>query len=175
MTEKPIYFEIYRDAHENAASLLKESKILFDNGCYSRSYFLAYTALEEISKSQFAADVCTGFHTEEEFQGFYTDHKLKNENIGWAHHDANSHPHNLIWVGPDRDDVETINTEKPLFGKRNNSLYVGISNTCLKLPKKEVSEKDAMGIIHITETALERIWDMTENWGHKIGTNGFMK
>ncbi|KKQ94974.1 MAG: hypothetical protein UT20_C0033G0004 [Candidatus Levybacteria bacterium GW2011_GWA1_39_11] len=174
-TKKFSYLGVYNDAHKNAVDLLNESKILFDKECYSRAYFLAYTALEEISKSQFAADVCTGFHTEEDFLAFYTDHGMKNKNIGWAHHDANSYPHNLIWVGPDRDDVETINAEKPLFGKRNNSLYVGISNNCLKLPKNEVSEKDAMGIIHITETALERIWDMTENWGHQIGTKGFMK
>jgi len=38
---------------------------------------LAFTALEEISKSQFAADVYTGFVDEEEIKDFYKDHKSK--------------------------------------------------------------------------------------------------
>jgi AbiV family abortive infection protein len=34
---------------------------------YARAFFLAFTALEEISKSQLAADVVTGFMSEDEF------------------------------------------------------------------------------------------------------------
>lgn len=136
---------------------------------------MAFTSLEEISKSQFAADVFTNFSKEEDFVNFYRNHKEKIERIGWAHYDANSYPHNIIWVGPDRDDVEKIEASKPLFEKRNNSLYVGINGDAIVLPKNEIIENDVKEILHIVETAFQRIWEMIEYWGHNIGTKGFMK
>jgi AbiV family abortive infection protein len=175
LIKKLDYFEIYKKAHKNAIELLKEAKILFEKECYSRAYFLAFTALEEISKSQFAADVYTSFSKEEDFLSFYRNHKDKIKRINWAHYDANSYPHNTIWIGPDRDDVEIIEASKPLFKKRNNSLYVGIENTKIILPDEEIKEKDVKEIIHIADVAFERIWEVTEYWGNNIGTKGFMK
>ena len=170
------YLNIYNEAHNNAVGLLKESQILFDNGCYARSYFLAFTALEEISKSQFAADVFTGFSKEDDFLNFYTNHKDKIRRIGWAHEDANSYPHNIIWVGPDRDDVERVKDSEPLFQKRNDALYVGMIDNNIKLPNEEVSETDAQEIIHIANVAFQRIWEVSgEFGGNQIGTKGFMK
>ncbi|KKP32064.1 MAG: hypothetical protein A2312_02550 [Candidatus Staskawiczbacteria bacterium RIFOXYB2_FULL_32_9] len=170
------YLKIYQEAHNNAAELLKEAEILFDNECYSRSYFLAFTALEEISKSQFAADVSTGYSKEKVFLRFYTNHKYKIKGMSWAHYDANTSPHNLVWVGPDRDDVERVKANEPLFEKRNNSLYVGIINNYIKLPKKEILGPDAKEIIHIANVAFQRIWEASgEFGGNQIGTKGFMK
>ena len=42
------YLEIYRAAHNNAADLLREAELLFDNKYFARAYVLAFTALEEI-------------------------------------------------------------------------------------------------------------------------------
>lgn len=59
--DKEKFLELYRIAHNNAVDLLAEAEILFANKKYARAYFLAFTGLEEIAKSQLAADVFTGF------------------------------------------------------------------------------------------------------------------
>jgi len=53
---------MYRLAHSNAEQLLREAEILFERKRLARAYFLAFTGLEEIAKSQLAADVCTALH-----------------------------------------------------------------------------------------------------------------
>lgn len=170
------YFEIHKQAHANAAELLKEAKILFDNKCYPRAYFLAYTALEELSKSQHAADVFTDFSKERDFNESYKNHHDKIERIRWAHNDAIAWPHNFIWLGPDIDDFEKIAPSEPSWEKRQNSLYVGADHSNINIPKKEITQDDAREIIHIIDTAFERIWEVSgEFGGNQIGTRGFMK
>lgn len=174
---KQYYLEIYQKAHNNAVELLQEAEILFKHKKYSRAYFLAFTTLEEISKSQFAADVFTGMCSEEEFKAFYRNHKVKIRQMGWAHNDANSYPHNLKWVGPDQDDMEEVNPKAPIFQKRQASLYVDIDfeRQIVSSPGQVISEEDAREIIHIVGVALQRVLEVTEFWGHQIGTKGFMK
>jgi len=67
---KDNYLEIYRVAHNNASDLLEEAELLFNHKYFARAYALAFTALEEISKSQFAADVFTDLCKEEDFNKF---------------------------------------------------------------------------------------------------------
>ena len=170
------YLKIYRESHNNAIGLLKEAKLLLEHEHYARAYTLAYTALEEISKSQLAADVFTQFSKEEEFLKTYVNHKDKINRVEWAHIDASSYPHNLIWVGPDKEDMEKMDPEKPLWLKRQKSLYVDIDDANnITTPSGSITENDAKSIIHVVEVALERIWEVTEYWGHQIGTKGFMK
>jgi len=173
--KKNNYLNIYNQAHNNATDLLCEVKILFENKKYARSYFLAFTALEEISKSQFAADVFTGFSQEADFLKFYKDHHKKIDGVEWAHFDANSDLYNIIYIGPDIDDTKKITSKKPLWEKRQNSLYVNINEQEIIVPAEQISKDDAEGIIHITETALSRIMEVTEVFGNQIGTKGFMK
>ncbi len=147
-----------------------------EHGHFPQAYFFAYTALEEISKSQFSADVFTGLRKEEEFEKFYRDHKNKITNVEWAHEDTTYRPK---WIGPDRDDIEEIHPDKPLFNKRQSALYLDVdfnNNTVIK-PWDVILEKDAKDIIHIVEVAFERIWEITneEFGGGQIGTKGFMK
>jgi AbiV family abortive infection protein len=176
---KNTYLEIYNAGNKNASDLLKSANLLCDAGHYAQAYVLAYTALEEISKSQFAADVFTGLNTEEEFKKFYRAHDDKIAGIGWAHHDANSYPHRYKWIGPDMDDVEEVNPEKPLFSKRQAALYVDVdfTNGTLSKPSEVISEKDARDIIHVLEVARERIWEVSnDEFGTgRIGTKGFLK
>ena len=169
------FYQIYFKAHQNAAELLTEAEILHKNKKFARAYFLAFTGLEEISKSQLAADVYTGFVSENLFWEKYRDHKSKIDNVVWAHYDSNSFPYNQIWLGLDIDDTDKIAPSKPIFEKRQKSLYVDINNKNILIPKEEVAENDAFEIIHILKTALTRIWEVTEYWGHQIGTKGFMK
>lgn len=172
------FLAIYRIAHNNAANLLREAELLYGNKCFARAYALAFTALEEISKSQFAADVFTGLHTGGDFEKFYRNHKHKIERMSWAHNDANSYPHDLKWVGPDIDDLERINPSEPDFKKRLNALYVGIdfNNQAITRPEEQITEKDAKEMMRVVEVALERIWEVSgEFGGNQIGTKGFMK
>lgn len=169
------YFEIYFEAHNNAISLLDSSKILFAEKIYNHAYALAYTALEELAKSQFAADVFTGLKSCDDFKKYYLDHKKKIDSIKWAYYDAKDRP---ILSRSDIDDVEYINPNKPQFRKRNESLYIDIDFIQKKIikPTETISEKDAIDIIHIVESALERIWEVSnEEFGTgRIGTKAFM-
>jgi AbiV family abortive infection protein len=71
------FLELYRSAHNNAVDLLAEAEILYEKGKHARAFFLGFTALEEISKSQLAADVFTGLIAEEEFFEYYRNHKKR--------------------------------------------------------------------------------------------------
>lgn len=176
--KKSLYLEIYNKANKNALNLLREAELLYDNKHYARAYFLAYTALEEISKSQFAADVFTGLCEEQSFKDFYHNHPAKLERIKWAHEDASSYPHNLKWIGPDQDDVERLDPQAPVFQKRQHALYIDLDFKELSTsdPEEKINEQDAKEIIHIVETALFRIWEVTgEFGGNQIGTKGFIK
>ena len=176
--KKSIFLEIYNAGNKNASDLLKCAGILCNKGHFPQAYFLAYTALEEISKSQFSADVFTGMEKEEEFIKFFRNHRDKITNIDWAHCDATSYPYKYKWTGPDIDDVEEMNPDKPLFNKRQSALYVDIDflNSLVIKPVDVIEEKDARDIIHIVEVALQRIWEITgEFGGMQIGTKGFMK
>ena len=173
-----VFLELYNAGNKNAADLLESANILCDRKHHAQAYVLAYTALEEISKSQFAADVFTRLRSEDEFKKSYRAHENKIANVGWAHQDANNYPHKYKWVGPDMEDVEEINPDKPLFSKRQAALYVDIDfkKGSVSNPSDVISEKDARDIIHIVEVALERIWEITgEFGGMQIGTKGFMK
>lgn len=50
--KKAIYWKIYTSSHNNALDLSSEAELLFANEKYARAYMLAYTALQEIAKSQ---------------------------------------------------------------------------------------------------------------------------
>jgi AbiV family abortive infection protein len=61
------FLEIYRATPANADLLISNAEILFERKRFATAYFLAFTALEKIAKSQLAADVYTGFIPREEF------------------------------------------------------------------------------------------------------------
>jgi AbiV family abortive infection protein len=175
---KDSYLEIYRVAHDNASDLLEEAELLFEHKYFARAYALAFTALEEISKSQFAADVFTNSCEEEDFNKFYKNHRSKIGRMAWAHLDANSYSHDKRWIGPDVDDVEQINPQEPHFKKRQDALYVEIDfqNHKIIKPVEQISERDAKEVIRIVEVAFEKIWEVAgEFGGNQIGTKGFMK
>src|SRR5690348_2644031 len=124
--EKDQFLALYNAGNKNAVELLEAANVLCETRHFPQAYVLAYTALEEISKSQFAADVFTGLKREEDFKISYRSHQHKLANIGWAHYDATTWPHKYKWVGPDMDDVTEMNPEQPLFSKRQDALYVGV-------------------------------------------------
>ena len=174
--EKNLYLAIYKASLKNGTAFLKEAKILFDNECYARSYFLAYSRLEEISKSQMAADVYTGYKDESFFKELYRNHKKKVERVKWAHLDSLDFSVNGYMI-KEITGLDFQNIEEPTFEKRQMSMYIDVDLKTNKIynPLVEFSEKEAFGVIHILETAISRIYEMVEDWGHQIGTKGFMK
>jgi AbiV family abortive infection protein len=58
-------------------SFLEEAQILLSNGRAPRAYMLAFTALEELGKSELVADYFNDAVAESEFKEAFRDHKLK--------------------------------------------------------------------------------------------------
>ncbi len=164
---KTDFYKIYAEAHNNAVELLSESEILFDNKKYARAYFLAFTGLEEISKSQLAADVCTKFIKEDDFWKHYANHNRKIGRVRWASLDAEDYR--------DLEEDEYVVIKIPSIEKRMDALYVGIKQDVVTAPKDKIKSEDAKSLIHTLRVAIARIVEMTEYWGHRIGTKGFMK
>jgi len=164
---KQNFYSIYIAAHNNAVELLNEAKLLYEKEHFSRAYFLGFTALEEIAKSQLAADVYTGLLKEEEFFIKYDKHDRKIKNIVWAYLDANEF----------RDENgQLIIVSKPKINKRMLALYVDFDKQGQTiLPQNSVREKDAKEIIHIVKIVLHQIMVNTKYYGQQIGTKGFMK
>jgi AbiV family abortive infection protein len=165
--KKEDYYKIYAKAHNNGVALLNEAEILYSRNHFARAYFLAFTGLEEISKSQLAADVWTGFIKEEDFWDKFTKHSEKIRLVGWASHDAEDYR--------DLESEEYLEIVLPNLKNRMNALYVDIENNTIQSPSESITEKDCKSIIHTLRVAIERINEMTEYWGHQIGTKGFMK
>jgi hypothetical protein len=54
-------------------------------------------------------------------------------------------------------------------------MYVNLKNDTVISPADVIGQDDAEGIIQTVNVALNRIFEVTEFWGHQIGTKGFMK
>jgi AbiV family abortive infection protein len=167
-TPRDKFLALYRSAHNNAVDLLRDAEVLFEKERYPRAYALAFTALEEIAKSQLAADVFTGLIQEKEFWQYYWKHEKKIDRMAWATEDANRYLDLL-------EDGRELEIEEPTFGTRNAGMYVSMTNGKVVSPSDVISRDDARSIIHTVDVALRRIHEVTEFWGHQIGTKGFMK
>ena len=167
-TSKQCYLDMYIKSLNESKKLLKESEILLANDAYQRAYFIAFSALEEISKSQLAADVYTGFIEEDEFKKIYKDHKKKIDRVKWIQLDGNQYPY-FRWDNVRIDDFD--------FRKKLQSLYVDVDfgSEAVLSPSDSVSKEDAEKIIKAVKVGLSRIYYITEELGEQIGTKGFMK
>ncbi|HTS12617.1 MAG TPA: AbiV family abortive infection protein [Candidatus Limnocylindrales bacterium] len=160
------YLTLYQSCLANAGELVEESQILFERAKYARAYALAFTALEEISKSQLAADVYTGFIEEQEFNDACRDHRKKITRMEWATEDAKRY---LAMPEEDYFDVR-----EPTFQNRMSAMYVDFANGTITTPGQLIDAQQARHIIHTVEVALQRILEITEYYGNRIGTKGFM-
>ena len=164
--DQKTWYVVYATAHNNAGDLLHEAEILMGHKKYARAYFLAFTGLEEISKSQLAADVYTRFITEEEFWIYFRDHKKKISRMAWASEDAKR------YLDPDTE--RYVDIKDPEVTARMKALYVDIEAKEIITPEKAVSKEDSESIIHTLRVAIERIFEV-EYYEGRIGTKGFMK
>lgn len=163
-----IYLQIYLASISESYKLLEEAELLFKNKSYQRAYFLGVSALEEISKSQMAADVFTGLIDEDEFKNAYRDHKKKISRIEWIKIDGNSFPYFSF------DNILIRDFD---FQKKLKSMYVDVdfNLNVISTPDNSVTENDAESVIKAVKVGLFRIHQVTEEDGEQIGTKGFMK
>lgn len=161
------FLALYNASLKNASQLLAEAEVLFEKEKYARAYALAFTALEEISKSQLAADVFTGLISRDEFNECFRDHRKKIERMAWATEDAK---HYLAMP-----EEEYIEVQEATFASRQSALFVGFQNEKVVSPSDVIGREEARSIIHTAQTAIQRIIEVTEFGGHQIGTKGFMK
>jgi AbiV family abortive infection protein len=163
---KPEFLELYKSAHNNAVDLLAEAEILYEKEKSARAFFLAFTALEEIFKSQLAADVFTGLIDEKEFFEYYRDHKKKIRRMAWATDEARRYF--------DKWEDSYVELEPPAISSRMNALYVSLDKRTVQSPKQIVTAEEAKGVIRTVEAALDSI-AKNEFMGYPPGTKGYMK
>ncbi len=163
---KEDFYKIYSKAHNNAVSLLSEAELLYKHKHYARAYLLAFTGLEEISKSQLAADVYTGFIQEKDFWSKFDKHSQKIRLMGWASTDAENYR--------DLESEDYIEITLPDLKNRMKALYVDLEKGQVIAPTESISEKDAKSLIHTLRVAIERIME-TVFYTERIGSKGFLK
>lgn len=164
--DKNGFLELYRAAHNNAVALLREAEVLFERKKYSRAYFLAFTGLEELAKSQLAADVYTGYIEEKSFWRYFRDHDEKIGRMAWASLDAEEYV--------DLELETFLEIEHPTTKQRVNALYVYVDQGKVVCPADLFTEDKTRAIIHSLRVAVQRIVENTEYYGRQIGTKGFM-
>lgn len=165
---KYFYYKIYVAAHNNAVGLLSSAEKLIKDGDHPSAYVLAYTALEEIAKSQRAADTFTDFAKMGELQTVSCNHKLKRIWAEWVALDALEglcdEDGNLIFIDP----------KIVSFKNRNLALYVNFNSDQIIKPEDVITEAVAESMIHVVRGAIDQIM-IKEFMGEPIGTKGFMK
>jgi AbiV family abortive infection protein len=156
---------MYEKALNNAEQLLRDAEILFERQRFARAYFLALTGLEEIAKSQLAADVWTGFIEEKEFRAYFEDHPKKIKSVKWASSSAKEY-----------EDVEQgtyLEINHPTTTDRMNALYTHFDGGEVVTPNELFTEDKARAIIHTLRVAIHRVIE-NDFFGYGIGTKGFM-
>ncbi len=96
----------------------------------------------------------------------FLKHEKKIKRMAWATNDAED------YLSSDGTFVEV---QKPKFTARNDAMYVNVKDDKVYSPSDAIGREDAQSIIHTVEVAFQRIFEVTEFWGHQIGTKGFMK
>lgn len=152
--------DTYHSADDNAISLLDEARLLGTNGRCARAFALACTAIEEIGKSQYAADVYTGFIPPDGFEHNIRDHKLKTGYAG-----------RVVQSGEIIEPfLRDRSTAKKIFARRNDAMYASPTNKV----NDEAFKHDAKTMIAYCEAWLERIRSQ-EEIAERIGTKAFLK
>jgi len=156
--------DTYRACLGNAVDLLADAELLLERGSYPRAYVLAFTAIEEVVKSQLAADLFTGFIDREEFDRAFRDHRRKIKQSLWA----------TYWAHGAFSELPA-DAVLPSFPKRMDALYVDIDDDLgPRQPSDSVSSHEARELVRTGYAGLDKIqqWAYT---GEQIGTKGFMK
>lgn len=156
-------FDLYHACIANAEELLEEAGILFDARRFARAYALAYTAYEEVGKSQVVADFYSDLVSEGEFQDAFRDHRVK---AGYLRRNVVLPTGEIVYEGL---------FSASLFDARNNALYVSRTPDWLpRTPDAAVSEDLAKNMLNEVRQELYEIENAV--WlNQRIGSKGLFK
>ncbi len=165
---QPSLLRLYRACLENARDLAHEACLLYRAKRYPRAYALAFTALEEISKSQAVADFFTGVLSHPEFEEAFRNHKMKTAYLDRVV---------VISASSDESTVEyDQRAAESRVMSRMRALYVdyGVDHAPA-MPGEAITREHAKAAIDRAESELHEMWVHEEYYGHQIGTKGLWK
>ncbi len=159
---------LYYACLENARVLLEEAELLLKPGSAARAFALAFTAYEEIGKSQVVADFYNDQVAESEFASAFRLHHLK---LAYLERVVRLSAGTLL-EGTIEYDVRKLN---PLTGRRNDALYVNYVNGFEpRSPADAITRDQAQEMIDAGYEELESI-ARAEELNGRIGSKGLFK
>ncbi|MGP1385533.1 MAG: AbiV family abortive infection protein [Thainema sp.] len=181
-------FELYFACKDNAHQLVKEAEILLNHGAFARAYCLAYTAYEEMGKSQIVADYIDERVSLAEFNKAFRNHDLKvayNHRVATFGDDYADATRSIfdkrmagLPVDFSEDPSPTLNYDenavKGMFDKRKAGLYVGFSEGQVLQPSKQVSAEEAEAMIASVWEVIHAV-ESAEVMNGRIGSAALFK
>ncbi|CAH0346979.1 AbiV family abortive infection protein [Bacillus sp. CECT 9360] len=145
--------DAYILVYENAKELLEESRLLFENKKYARSYTLAQIAIEELAKLPIIYQEATRsfFKESHDWKHFYKrlrSHESKNKMIFMYFRMI------LDLTGEEHPDFEFHKLEQTLKyfnDMKNASLYADIKNNKFTKPSIEIKKHTAKELLQLVE------------------------
>jgi AbiV family abortive infection protein len=160
--------DLYDACLENAKSLIVEAELLLSHNYHARAFSLAYTAFEELGKSQLVADYFNQLVAESEFREAFRDHKMKMAYIN-RYVVIPSTPNDDWLIEYDKQSVSTK------LEYRMRSLYVDYGdNFKAKIPNEIIPIDLAESTVKGARKFLKEII-MMSYLTERIGTNSFTK
>jgi AbiV family abortive infection protein len=165
-----VLLQLYETCLANARDLLEDAEALLERGSAPRAFALAFTAYEEIAKSQLVADFYHDVVTEAELEAGFRSHPMKLAYLVRVLR---------ISALEDGRTEATIDYDirklSPLTALRNDALYVGYGTGYEpRLPTSAVTADQAREMIEMVEAELGQIgW--AEEHGETIGSRGLFK
>ena len=147
---------------DNAESLHKEAKVLFENGYFARAFLLAYFCCEELGKIPIVVGVI--------------GRRLRGEAIDWKHvmkrfrgHkekiDSDDYHQYLFGIEPDplrNTDLRwlenAMDTAQSHVDKKNQSTYIDFDQSTVLSPLDQITKEDAAIMIERSFSSLRAHW-----------------
>ena len=160
--------DLYSACLKNADELLEEAELLISHRHHARAYFLAYTAIEELGKSQVVADYFYELVTKTEFEAAFRDHKFKTAYIK-----------RYVKVPDDLTNewfIEyDVRSTAGHMEARNRSIYIEcLPDHAPQFPAQVISVESANELVSTGKKYLAEIIRM-EHLTERIGTKAFTK
>lgn len=148
-------------AFKNAEQLKRESRLLFDNFCFARAYFLAIASIEEVGKAFMTYDAKTMNLSDPgivaKIKANFEDHsaKITSAFIPWTHKSMNL---------KESVDVAVELMTHLSFG-REKSMYVDVNeiDDSISEPNKQIIEIAARDALTVAENCFHHTKEYCEN------------
>jgi len=160
--------DLHHACLRNADDLLEEAELLLSHGKAPRAFMLAFTALEELGKSQLVADYFNDMVAKAEFDEAFRDHRLKLKYL-----------QRVVDAPSTTGGAWTIEYENelplPEPQRRMDSLYVHYKERFEPvMPAKKISKEDASTLIREVREAIDETRELSY-FTERFGTKAFTK